>query len=156
METRVSEKAASKVSEPRRHVTPDLCAAVCLQHFSSHESSQGVTYALTVCARKQSRPQNTPSCRLTDHTGTVYVPGGCATSSQSGVQQQPGSAGGPCPPLLCGWTSTTPKCVLTVLSSGALGGMETTGGLEGFLLEEVLFSKTNTEQKRKPTEQVQI
>lgn len=35
---------------------------------------------------------------------------------------------------------TTPKCVLGVFSSGALGGAETTGGLGGFLLEVVLFS----------------
>lgn len=35
---------------------------------------------------------------------------------------------------------TTPKCVLGVFSSGALGGAETTGGLDGFLLEVVLFS----------------
>lgn len=36
---------------------------------------------------------------------------------------------------------TTPKCVLGVLSSGALGGIEMTGGLDGFLLEVVLFSE---------------
>lgn len=41
-------------------------------------------------------------------------------------------------PLSC---MTTPKCVLGVLSSGALGGTEMTGGLEGFLLGEVLFSE---------------
>lgn len=41
-------------------------------------------------------------------------------------------------PLSC---MTTPKCVLGVLSSGALGGTEMTGGLEGFLLEVVLFSE---------------
>lgn len=35
---------------------------------------------------------------------------------------------------------TTPKCVLAVLSSGALGGTETTGGLDGFLLEVMVFS----------------
>lgn len=36
---------------------------------------------------------------------------------------------------------TTPKCVLGVLSSGALGGAEMMGGLDGFLLEVVLFSE---------------
>lgn len=41
-------------------------------------------------------------------------------------------------PLSC---MTTPKCVLGVLSSGALGGTEMTGGLDGFLLEVVLFSE---------------
>lgn len=40
-------------------------------------------------------------------------------------------------PLSC---MTTPKCVLAVLSSGALGGTETTGGLDGFLLEVMVFS----------------
>lgn len=37
----------------------------------------------------------------------------------------------------------TPKCVLGVLSTGALGGIMTTGGLDGFLLEEVIFSVTD-------------
>lgn len=35
---------------------------------------------------------------------------------------------------------TTPKCVFAVLSSGALGGTEMTGGLDGFLLEVMVFS----------------
>lgn len=42
---------------------------------------------------------------------------------------------------------TTPKCVLGVFSSGALGGAETTGGLDGFLLEVVLFS-ANGQRRR--------
>lgn len=36
---------------------------------------------------------------------------------------------------------TTPKCVFAVLSSGALGGTEMTGGLDGFLLEVMVFSE---------------
>lgn len=35
---------------------------------------------------------------------------------------------------------TTPKCVFAVLSSGALGGTEMIGGLDGFLLEVMVFS----------------
>lgn len=44
---------------------------------------------------------------------------------------------------------TTPKCVLGVLSSGALGGAETTGGLDGFLLEVVLFSVTGRKRSKR-------
>lgn len=49
-------------------------------------------------------------------------------------------------PLSC---MTTPKCVLGVLSSGALGGAETTGGLDGFLLEVVLFSVTGRKRSKR-------
>lgn len=43
---------------------------------------------------------------------------------------------------------TTPKCVLGVLSSGTLGGTEMTGGLDGFLLEVVLFSERKKKKKK--------
>lgn len=49
---------------------------------------------------------------------------------------------------------TTPKCVLGFLSSGALGGAEMTGGLEGFLLEVVVFSEGGGKKNENKAKQV--
>lgn len=90
-------------------------------------------------------------------TITIHTTENPRTSSETShsqclhtVQQLQDSAHTPCLrlhlPLSC---MTTPKCVLGVLSSGALGGTEMTGGLDGFLLEVVLFSVKEKKKKRR-------
>lgn len=143
----------------------------CLQHLSSKESLQGVSFRLSACSPRQREAKQTTSKpdarRSIQHSSVMNSTINIFTTESSFISTE--TSHNPhlhtvqqllqtesdcvCPlPLSC---MTTPKCVLGVLSSGALGAMEMTGGLDGFLFEVVLFSeggegKAGNEKKQGP------
>lgn len=143
-----------------------------LQHSSSKESLQGVNYRLTVCTSSQKETKQTTSeheaLRSTQHSPVMNstvtisttekprdflrnIPTAVVCTESSSCSERRGTqAGGRRARLLHSPLScmTTPKCVLGVLSSGALGGAEMTGGLEGFLLEVGLFSEAGRKKRK--------
>lgn len=89
-------------------------------------------------------------------TLTIYPTQSPITSSQNIPQSHsPADSQWLCLHLPLSWM-TTPKCVLGVLSSGAFGGMEMTGGLEGFLLDVVLFSERRRRKASKKNKARQV
>lgn len=75
------------------------------------------------------------------------MPQSSSVQSPAATKQNSADSRRSCPHLPLSWM-TTPKCVLGVLSSGTLGGTEMTGGLDGFLLEVILFSERRKKKKK--------